>query len=86
MQISCSTQSLTRDAAAALATIEAASDAGTDMPVLIRSLIAAFRNLLVARVDPELLARDLAPEDAQRATERAKDVPQSTHRARAARV
>ncbi len=69
---------VTRDAAAALSTIEAASDAGTDMQVLIRSLIAAFRNLLVARVDPALLARDLAPEDAQRATERAKDVPQST--------
>ena len=48
------------------------------MQVLIRSLIAAFRNLLVARVDPALLARDLAPEDAQRATERAKDVPQAT--------
>jgi DNA polymerase-3 subunit gamma/tau len=69
---------VTRDAAAALSTIEDASDAGTDMQVLIRSLIAAFRNLLVARVDPALLARDLAPEDAQRATERAKDVPQST--------
>ena len=69
---------VTRDAAAALTTIEDASDAGTDMQVLIRSLIAAFRNLLVARVDPALLARDLAPEDAQRATERAKDVPQAT--------
>jgi DNA polymerase-3 subunit gamma/tau len=69
---------VTRDAAAALTTIEQASDAGTDMQVLIRSLIAAFRNLLVARVDPALLARDLAPEDAARATERAKDVPQGT--------
>jgi DNA polymerase III subunit gamma/tau len=69
---------VTRDAATALTTIEDASDAGTDMQVLIRSLIAAFRNLLVARVDPALLARDLAPEDAARATERAKDVPQST--------
>jgi len=67
-----------RDAAAALATIESASDAGTDIQVLIRSLIAAFRNLLVARVDAALLARDLAPEDAQRAAERAKDVPQAT--------
>ena len=35
--------------------------------MLIRPLIAAFRNLLVARVDPALLARDLAAEDAQRA-------------------
>jgi DNA polymerase-3 subunit gamma/tau len=68
---------LSRNAAAALATIESASDAGTDMQVLIRSLIAAFRNLLVARVDPQLLARDLAPEDAQRAQARAGDVPQA---------
>jgi DNA polymerase III subunit gamma/tau len=67
-----------RDAALALTTIESASDAGTDMQVLIRSLIAAFRNLLVARVDPALLARDLAPEDAERATARAKDVAQAT--------
>jgi DNA polymerase-3 subunit gamma/tau len=69
---------LERNAAAALGTIETASDAGTDMQVLIRSLIAAFRNLLVARVDPQLLARDLAPEDAQRAQARAKNVPQAT--------
>ena len=41
-----STRSLARDAAAALADVEEASDAGTDMQVLIRSLIAAFRNLL----------------------------------------
>ncbi len=64
-----------RDPAAALATIEESSDAGTDMVTLIRALVAAFRNLLVARVDPELLARDLAPEDAQRARERAGSVP-----------
>jgi DNA polymerase III subunit gamma/tau len=69
---------IARDAAAALNAIEAASDAGTDMNVLIRSLIAAFRNLLVARVDPALLARDLAPEDARSATERAKTVAQAT--------
>jgi DNA polymerase-3 subunit gamma/tau len=67
-----------RDAAAVLSTIESASDAGTDMQVLIRSLIAAFRNLLVARIDPALLARDLAPEDALRAADRAKDVPGAT--------
>ncbi|MEO6835183.1 MAG: DNA polymerase III subunit gamma/tau [Candidatus Tumulicola sp.] len=66
-----------RNAAAALTAIENASDAGTDMLVLMRSLIAAFRNLLVARVDPNLLARDLAPEDAQRAASRAQDVPQA---------
>jgi DNA polymerase-3 subunit gamma/tau len=67
-----------RDAAGALATIETASDAGADMHVLLRSLIAAFRNLLVARVDPELLARDLAPEDAAHAAERAQDVTQAS--------
>ena len=66
---------IARDPAAALATIEEASDAGTDILTLIRALVAAFRNLLVARVDPELLARDLAPEDAQRARERAGGVP-----------
>jgi DNA polymerase III subunit gamma/tau len=65
---------IARDPAAALATIEEASDAGTDILILIRSLVAAFRNLLVARVDPDLLARDLAPEDAQRARERARGV------------
>jgi DNA polymerase III subunit gamma/tau len=68
---------IARDAPAALATIEKANDAGADMHVLLRSLIAGFRNLLVARVDPELLLRDLAPDDAQRATERAKGVSQA---------
>jgi len=67
-----------RDAAAALRAVEEASDAGTDMLVLIRATIAEFRNLLVARVDPALLARDLAPEDAERAAARAADVPQAT--------
>jgi DNA polymerase-3 subunit gamma/tau len=66
-----------RDASAALSTIETASDAGADMQVLLRSLIAAFRNLLVARVDPHLLARDLAPEDAAHATERATETTQA---------
>jgi len=67
-----------RDPAAALRAVEEASDAGADMGVLIRAVIAEFRNLLVARVDPALLARDLAPEDAQRAAARAADVPQAT--------
>ena len=66
-----------RDAGAALRVIEEASDAGADMLVLTRSLIANFRNLLVAHIDPELLARDLAPEDAEIAAERAVDVPQA---------
>ncbi len=67
-----------RDASAALRAVEEASDAGTDMSVLIRAVIAEFRNLLIARVDPALLARDLAPEDAARAAQSASGVPQAT--------
>jgi len=67
-----------RDASAMLRGIEEAVDAGTDMVVLLRSLIAEFRNLLVARVDPDLLARDLAPEDAVAATQRAGGISQAT--------
>jgi DNA polymerase-3 subunit gamma/tau len=69
---------IARDASTMLRAIEEAGDAGTDMVVLLRSLIAEFRNLLVARVDPELLARDLAPEDAAAAVQRARDVSQAT--------
>ncbi len=69
---------LARDAARTLSIIEDASDSGTDMLVLMRSLVASFRNLLVARVDPALLARDLAPEDAEQATARARGVAQAT--------
>lgn len=61
----------TRDAAGLLRTIDQASDAGTDMQVLTRSLISEFRNLLVGRIDPGLLSRDLSVEDAQRAVQRA---------------
>jgi DNA polymerase III subunit gamma/tau len=66
------------DATTALAVVEEASDAGTDLAVLMRSLISSFRNLLVARIDPALLARDLAPEDAKRATQQAEGVSQTT--------
>ncbi len=66
-----------RDAAAVLRSIDEAGDAGADMQVLIRSLIGEFRNLLVARVDPGLLSRDLAPEDARRAAERADALTQA---------
>ncbi|GAC1498709.1 MAG: DNA polymerase III subunit gamma/tau [Vulcanimicrobiaceae bacterium] len=65
------------DAAAALETIDQASDAGTDMQVLTRSLIAAFRNILVARIDPALLSGDLAPEDAEAAASRATQLSQA---------
>lgn len=70
-------QLIAKDAAGVLRTIDQASDAGTDMQVLLRSLIAEFRNLLVGRIDPQLLARDLAPEDAQRAAERGKQLTQA---------
>ena len=69
---------LERDAATVLRAIEEASDSGADMVMLIRSLLAGFRNLLVARVDPNLLARDLAPEDAERAANRAPGVAQAS--------
>ncbi|MBV8530668.1 MAG: DNA polymerase III subunit gamma/tau, partial [Candidatus Eremiobacteraeota bacterium] len=68
---------LARDPAAALAVVEEASEAGTDLQVLTRSLIGVFRNLLVARIDPGLLARDLAPDDAHRAARRAQSLSQS---------
>ncbi|HZO93809.1 MAG TPA: DNA polymerase III subunit gamma/tau [Candidatus Baltobacteraceae bacterium] len=64
------------DAAGALRIVDEASDAGTDMAGLIRSTIAEFRHLLVARVNPELLARDLAEDDAHAARERAAATPQ----------
>ena len=65
------------DATAALGAVEAASDAGADLTVLTRSLIAGFRHLLVARVDADLLATDLAPEDAQRAVRQAASLSQA---------
>jgi DNA polymerase III subunit gamma/tau len=69
---------LARDAVAILQRIEEASDAGADLLVLTRSLIASFRNLLVAQIDQALLERDLAPEDAKSAIARAGGVPQPT--------
>jgi DNA polymerase-3 subunit gamma/tau len=66
-----------RDAARALRIVEEAAAAGVDFTVLTRSLVAEFRNVLVARVDPQLLARELAPEDAQRVAERAPQIPQA---------
>ena len=68
--------SLDGGAAEALRIIDEASDAGADMSGLIRSTIAEFRHLLVARVNPELLARDLAEDDARIAAERAAGTPQ----------
>jgi DNA polymerase-3 subunit gamma/tau len=65
------------DATAALSTVEAASDAGADLTVLTRLLIAGFRHLLVAKVDPALLATDLAAQDAQRAVAQATGLSQA---------
>jgi DNA polymerase-3 subunit gamma/tau len=67
---------LARNAVRMLQQIEEASDAGADLLVLTRSLIASFRNLLVAQIDKALLERDLAPEDAKAAVARAGSIPQ----------
>ncbi|HEX3370103.1 MAG TPA: DNA polymerase III subunit gamma/tau [Candidatus Cybelea sp.] len=69
---------LAGDAASALREIETASEAGADFTVLTRALIASFRHLLVARVDPRLIVRDLAPEDAQRVAAQAAELSQAT--------
>ncbi len=55
---------LAGDAATALRIVDEASDAGADMTGLIRGAVAEYRNLLVARIDPQLLARDLSASDA----------------------
>lgn len=68
---------LTGDPTAALTAIDEASDAGTDMTGLIRGTIAEFRHLLVARINPELLARDLSADDATAALDRARVTPQA---------
>ena len=65
------------DAAQALRIIDEASDAGADMSGLIRGTVAEFRHLLVARVNPDLLSRDLAEDDALAARERAAATPQA---------
>jgi DNA polymerase-3 subunit gamma/tau len=65
------------DAPAALLAVDEASDAGTDMAGLIRGVIAEFRHLLVARVNPALLSRDLSADDAAAALARAEATPQA---------
>jgi DNA polymerase III subunit gamma/tau len=69
---------LAKDAAAALNVVEEASDAGADLAMLMRSLIGALRNVLVAHVDPNLLARDLAAEDAAGVTRRAQSISEAS--------
>jgi DNA polymerase-3 subunit gamma/tau len=67
---------LAGEAAAALGVIAEASDAGADMFGLIRGAIAEYRNLLVARIDPELLGRDLSAADAEAVIANARETPQ----------
>ncbi|MBV9737633.1 MAG: DNA polymerase III subunit gamma/tau, partial [Candidatus Eremiobacteraeota bacterium] len=64
-------QVMARDASAVLKTIDEASDGGADLQVLMRTLIAELRNMLVARIDPDLLAQDVPAEDLQAAVRRA---------------
>ena len=52
-------------AAPALRIIDEASDAGADMLGLVRGAIGEYRNLLVARFDCDLLARDLSASDTE---------------------
>jgi len=67
---------LAAEAARALRIVDEASDAGADMPGLMRGAIAEYRNLLVARIDPELLSRDLSNADAASALALAARTPQ----------
>ncbi|HEY2473656.1 MAG TPA: DNA polymerase III subunit gamma/tau [Candidatus Cybelea sp.] len=69
---------LAGDAASALREVEDAGDAGADFTVLTRALVAGLRHLLVARVDFDLVARELAPEDAQRVASQAAGFSQAT--------
>jgi len=64
------------NAATALRVVDEASDAGADMLGLIRGAIGEYRNLLVARIEPELLSRDLSQTDAAAATALAAATPQ----------
>jgi DNA polymerase-3 subunit gamma/tau len=65
------------DAPGALRIIDEASDDGTDIVALTRTLIAQYRHLLVARLNPELLERDLSAEDAAAVRELGERTPQA---------
>jgi DNA polymerase-3 subunit gamma/tau len=67
---------LAGDAVAALRAVDEASDAGTDMTALMRSAVAEYRDLLVARLDPQLLERDLSADDAAEAVALSASTPQ----------
>ena len=68
---------LAGDAGACLRIVDEASDGGTQTPsASTRNLIAEYRHLLVARVNPELLGRDLSEDDAAAARELGEATPQ----------
>ncbi|MBD5632957.1 MAG: hypothetical protein IAI49_00640, partial [Candidatus Eremiobacteraeota bacterium] len=67
---------LSAEASRALRVVDEASDAGADMLGLIRGAIAEYRNLLVARIDAELLGRDLSSVDAEAVIALAGSTPQ----------
>jgi DNA polymerase-3 subunit gamma/tau len=54
------------DLAGALRAVAESYDAGHDMHATARALAGDLRALVLARIDPSLLERDLAPEDAAR--------------------
>lgn len=60
---------LAEEAVTALLTLESANDSGIDMVGLLRNIIAEYRNLIVAKISPELLKRDLSTEDILRTHE-----------------
>jgi DNA polymerase III subunit gamma/tau len=64
------------DAAASLRIVDEASDGGADMVGLTRNLIAEYRHLLVARINPDLLERDLSEGDAAVARDLGEATPQ----------
>jgi DNA polymerase III subunit gamma/tau len=64
------------DAAACLRIIDEASEAGTDMEVLLAGVLAEYRNLLVGRLNADLLGRDLSAADAQATIAAASSTPQ----------
>ncbi|HVA37543.1 MAG TPA: DNA polymerase III subunit gamma/tau [Candidatus Dormibacteraeota bacterium] len=67
----------TGDATTALDAVAGASDAGAEMATLMRETIAGLRQLLVARLNPDLLDGELASEDVRWMIERAEHVPQA---------
>jgi DNA polymerase-3 subunit gamma/tau len=67
---------LATDARAALRIVDEASDAGADMLGLVRGAIGEYRNLLVARIDADLLGRDLSLADSEAVAALAAATPQ----------